>query len=265
MFDKRPYLTCIFCLVLVLAGSVPSEAQPKKPARPAIKVEIEEFRTIERLHFRVTIDADKAISLSSVAAEFEKRDLDLPTLQKTLRDNLQLQSKPGKPPLEPGVNVTVDPSVDVATLAGVVRSLRITKNTNVIVDLPDGEILEISQSPEFKVEELRPNPLFLVINVDSEGRLTLNNEPQGALSNFAPLRNRLKDIFKRREVNGVFRRGTYDVEKTVWLKVPPELMLVDLQKVASEVRQAGSDRIGLQVDDLSSPTVPARKSMVSIN
>lgn len=58
----------------------------------------------------------------------------------------------------------------------------------------------------------RPNPLTLVVKIGADGKPTLNNEPQQDLD---ALSIRLTEIFKSREMNGVFREGTNEIEKTV--------------------------------------------------
>src|SRR3982751_828762 len=68
---------------------------------------------------------------------------------------------------------------------------------------------------------VKPNPLTLVVAIDKETRkITLNNEPFGDVSDTEKLTSRLREIFKDRENNGVFREGSNEVEKTIFLKSP---------------------------------------------
>lgn len=97
----------------------------------------------------------------------------------------------------------------------------------------------------------KPNPLTLVVAVNkADMSVSLNNEPAGDVSNTEPLTNKLLDIFKQRENNLVFREGTNEVEKTVFVKSPRSVRYGDVVKVIDAVKIAGSDRVGLQVDDL---------------
>ena len=97
----------------------------------------------------------------------------------------------------------------------------------------------------------KPNPLTLVVTVDrSTMGVALNNEAAGDVSDTSLLTTKLQEIFKQRENNLVFREGTNEVEKTVFVKSPRSIKYGDVVKVIDAVKLAGSDRVGLQVDDL---------------
>lgn len=99
---------------------------------------------------------------------------------------------------------------------------------------------------------VKPNPLTLVVAISKETRgITLNNEPFGDVSDTDKLKNRLTEIFKERENNGVFREGTNEVEKTIFLKSPKSVRYGDVVKVIDAAKAAGASPIGLQVDDLT--------------
>ena len=61
----------------------------------------------------------------------------------------------------------------------------------------------------------------------------------------------LSKIFKDRENNGVFREGTNEVEKTIFIKSPKSVRYGDVVKVIDAAKTAGAQPIGLQIDDLS--------------
>ncbi len=106
--------------------------------------------------------------------------------------------------------------------------------------------------PEQQQQDPKPNPLTLVVAVNKgDMNLTLNKEPFGNVSDASALTNRLKEIFKDRENNGVFREGTNEVEKTVFIKSPRSVKYGDVVSVIDAVKQAGAQPIGLQIDDLS--------------
>jgi biopolymer transport protein ExbD len=97
----------------------------------------------------------------------------------------------------------------------------------------------------------RPNPLTLVVAVNkSDMKLTLNNLEAGDISDSSSLTNQLTEIFKGRDANGVFREGTNEVEKTVFIKSPRSVKYGDVVKVIDAVKLAGAQPIGLQIDDL---------------
>ena len=99
---------------------------------------------------------------------------------------------------------------------------------------------------------VKPNPLTLVVAISKETRgISLNNEPFGDVSDTEKLSNRLREIFKERENNGVFREGTNEVEKTIFIKSPKSVRYGDVVKVIDAAKAAGASPIGLQVDDLT--------------
>jgi biopolymer transport protein ExbD len=99
--------------------------------------------------------------------------------------------------------------------------------------------------------DLKPNPLTLVVAVNkSDMKLTLNNQEAGDVSNATDLTTKLKEIFDGRDANGVFRDGTNEVEKTVFIKSPRSVKYGDVVKVIDAVKMAGAQPIGLQIDDL---------------
>ena len=100
--------------------------------------------------------------------------------------------------------------------------------------------------------EAKPNPLTLVVSINkSDLSLRLNNDSAGNVTDTEALTNRLSTIFKDRENNGVFKEGTNEVEKTVFVKAPKTVKYGDVVKVIDGVKTAGAQPIGLQIDDLS--------------
>ncbi len=100
--------------------------------------------------------------------------------------------------------------------------------------------------------EIKPNPLTLVISLDKATKgIKLNQDSIGDSSDTKPLTDRLAQIFKDRENAGVFRQGTNEIEKTVFIKAPKTIPYGDVVKVIDGAKMAGSQPIGLQIDDLS--------------
>ncbi len=98
----------------------------------------------------------------------------------------------------------------------------------------------------------KPNPQALVAMLDKDGRLSLNREESGTISDSKKLENKLVEIFKERESNGVFREFSNEVEKTIFLKVSKSVKYGDFIKLVEAVRAAGAQPIGIQIDDLGS-------------
>ena len=97
----------------------------------------------------------------------------------------------------------------------------------------------------------KPNPNTLVVSINKSNLgLTLNNEPFGNVTDPEDLINKLRSVFKDRE-GKVFKEGTNEVEKTLFIKSPRSVKYGDVVKVIDAVKQAGATPIGLQVDDLA--------------
>lgn len=106
--------------------------------------------------------------------------------------------------------------------------------------------------PEDKQSQPRPNPLTLVVTVDKANLgLKLNNQDMGNVTDPSPLTDELSKVFKDRENNGVFREGTNEVEKTIFIKAPRSIKYGDVVKVIDAAKSAGAQPIGLQIDDLT--------------
>lgn len=98
----------------------------------------------------------------------------------------------------------------------------------------------------------KPNPLTLVIGINkTDNKITLNNEEFGDTSDTSALTNKLQQVFKERENNGVIKEGTNEVEKTVFIKSPRSMRYGNVVKVIDAAKVAGAQPIGLQIDDLS--------------
>lgn len=99
--------------------------------------------------------------------------------------------------------------------------------------------------------DVKPNPLTLVVTIDKDTKkVTLNNEPAGDVSDASALTSKLQEIFKQRENNGVFREGTNEVEKTIFIKSHPSVKYGEVVKVIDAAKIAGAQPIGLQVDSI---------------
>ncbi len=98
---------------------------------------------------------------------------------------------------------------------------------------------------------VKPNPLTLVIAINKDTKqITLNNDAFGDVTDTTALNTKLHQIFKDRTDNGVFREGTNEIEKTVFIKSPKSVHYGDVVKVIDAAKEAGASPIGLQIDDL---------------
>jgi len=105
---------------------------------------------------------------------------------------------------------------------------------------------------EEKQVDIKPNPLTLVISIDkNNGNVKLNEDSAGNSADTEALTNRLSTIFKERTNEGVFRQGTNEIEKTVFVKAPKGIKYGEVVKVIDGAKLAGAEPIGLQIDDLA--------------
>jgi biopolymer transport protein ExbD len=99
--------------------------------------------------------------------------------------------------------------------------------------------------------DVKPNPLTLVVAIDKDTKkVTLNNEAAGDVNDASALTTKLQEIFKQRENNGVFREGTNEVEKTIFIKSHPSIKYGEVVRVIDAAKTAGASPIGLQVDSI---------------
>ena len=104
--------------------------------------------------------------------------------------------------------------------------------------------------PKNTNETVRLNPLILIPRLDKDGKVMLNGEDMEMISDTKKLVDTLVKIFKERESNGVFREGTNEIEKAVFLKVSKSVKYGDFIKLVEAVTLAGAQPIGIQFDDI---------------
>ncbi|HMT08389.1 MAG TPA: biopolymer transporter ExbD [Pyrinomonadaceae bacterium] len=143
------------------------------------------------------------------------------------------------------------PSINVTPLIDVLLVLLII--FMVITPLkPSRFEAKVPAEPKDEVNvNVKPNPLTLVVAIANDGSVSLNNERLGEVTDTSKLKDRLTEVFKSREEQGVLREGTNEVEKTIFLKSPKSAKYGDVVKVIDAAKGAGASPIGLQVDDLS--------------
>lgn len=153
----------------------------------------------------------------------------------------------------PGSSDGAKPDINVTPLIDILLVLLIV--FMVITPLkPSRFEAKVPAEPKEELQQanIKPNPLTLVVAINRETRgITLNNEPFGDVSDPEKLSARLREIFRDRENNGVFREGTNEVEKTVFIKSPRSVRYGDVVKVIDAAKSVGASPIGLQIDDLA--------------
>lgn len=109
---------------------------------------------------------------------------------------------------------------------------------------------KVPQEPK-DMSGVEPNPLMLVVSLDSDSTIKLNNSKEdfGSSEDTAPIVEKLKNVFKEREQNPAFDENG-KVQKTVFIKAPRNLSYGKVVKAVDAVKIAGAEPISLQIDDL---------------
>ena len=109
----------------------------------------------------------------------------------------------------------------------------------------------IPSEPKKESMPVTPDPRTLIVSVNPDLSLNINNQKDfGTISEPTNLINKLSQTFKDRTENSVFRDGTNEIEKTVFIKAPKNMPYGEVTKVVDAVKQAGAYPIGLQIDKL---------------
>ena len=164
--------------------------------------------------------------------------------------------------IEPIIIIEVAPSVHLASFLDLVGKIRDSSKLAIKIDCGGPFVGIHPKLNQRQLIEIMPNPLLLLVNVAENSTLSLNGKEAGSLTDPSKIERWLADIFRQREANGVFRPGTNEIEKTVYIKMSRSGRFSDLIKLADVLTDAGADRVGLQVDEPE--TVPERKELIPI-
>ncbi|MBV9216808.1 MAG: hypothetical protein JO053_11580 [Acidobacteria bacterium] len=246
------FLALMTTLVIVASVTTSIDAQ-KKSTVPPPPAEAE-------YNFTAVILPGQGVSMVSVEPNLHSPETLGETSQEFFKDFFGTRPRDSKRAM-PKVTIRFADDDDIDAIVKAVNSVRVSPK--IVVELQhliSMETLIVSPKPGGADSiNVRPNPLFLMVAVDERGIVTLNNDATGKMSDLRQLSDQLKQIFSDREKNGVWRENTNEVDKTVFIKMPLKAPAAELIKIVKALRAAGSDRIGLQLDDL----VPVR--MVTID
>lgn len=143
-------------------------------------------------------------------------------------------------------NINVTPLIDVLLVLLIIfMVITPTKPSRFEAKVP------AEPKEEEKNVVLKPNPNTLIIFINKDnGKIRLNQDEIGDISDTGPLTARLQEIFKIRESQGILRQDSNEVEKTVFIKAPRSIKYGDVVKVVDAAKTADAEPIGLQIDDL---------------
>jgi biopolymer transport protein ExbD len=154
----------------------------------------------------------------------------------------------------PYINVT--PLIDVL-LVVIIIFMVVTplKPSRFKADIPS------QRDPSENIQNLKPNPLTLVVTISTDLQLKLNQDSMGSVNDTAALSGKLVQVFQLRKEQHAYKPGMearsdlpedQKIEKTVFVKAPRSLKYGDVVKVIDAIKGAGANPVGLQVDDLPS-------------
>lgn len=250
----------IKALLLVLTMLIGfSSAQAQKKKRPLKKsassspaTSINEASRREDYVFTVEIDKDSKIKLAvqkSTGSEF------LGDTQTTylLTDFLAKFSnrKPAEK-LNSAIIVKPHPVLKYEEVVSVVKKISSLAMQTIKVEI--SEDFYVYVPPEMTKKEktnVKPNPFILIVELDKSMKLRLNEYEMGSLNDLSRLERELKQIFRDRDANGVYRSGTNEIEKRIFLKAPPAVGFFDVIKIIESLRKTGAAPIGLAIDDVN--------------
>lgn len=94
--------------------------------------------------------------------------------------------------------------------------------------------------------EIKLHPLFMLVSIGADGQLALNKKEV----NHAQLTIELKKVFSARLKRRVYRQGSREVEKTVFIEPTLSTKFEDVIKAVEAVKSADSQPIVLRIDNL---------------
>jgi biopolymer transport protein ExbD len=151
----------------------------------------------------------------------------------------------------PYINVT--PLIDVL-LVVIIIFMVVTplKPSRFKADIPT------QRDPNDQPQNLKPNPLTLVVSITPDLQIKLNSDVMGSVNDTSSLAAKLQQTFQQRKEQHAYKVGMetanvaedLKIEKTVFVKAPRSLHYGDVVKVIDAIKGAGANPVGLQVDDL---------------
>ncbi len=114
------------------------------------------------------------------------------------------------------------------------------------------------RDPNENIQNLKPNPLTLVVSITPDLQIKLNQDVMGSVNDTSALAAKLQQTFLQRKEQHAYKVGMetstvpedQKIEKTVFVKAPRALKYGDVVKVIDAIKGAGANPVGLQVDDL---------------
>ena len=212
-----------------------------RAATPAAKPRVPGYQ----LNLRIVEGARLYLSVVSTSGGDDIKANDLNALITDLPTGAGEHSIPNN--VFPKVMVEASPGITMLSFWNPLTLFR-TDRTTMTVSLPGDTMLDVIWPR--RDAEVKPNPLLLFVEVGADGKLSLNRESAGSISEPQALQDRLRTLFREREANGVFRENTNEVETAVTIIMPMgERRFGDLISLADSIKKAGAGWIYLSMVD----------------
>src|SRR5947199_9467253 len=153
---------------------------------------------------------------------------------------------------QPYINVT--PLIDVLLVLLIIfMVVTPLKPSRFKADIPT------QRDPTENIQNLKPNPLTLVVSISTDLQIKLNQDSMGSVNDPSALAAKLQQVFQQRKEQRAYKVGMESrsdvpedqrIEKTVFVKAPRALRYGDMVKVIDAIEGTGASPVGLQVDDL---------------
>lgn len=154
--------------------------------------------------------------------------------------------------VQPNINVT--PLIDVLLVLLIIFM--------VVTPLKPSRFMAfVPEPPRDEPIPPNPNPLTLVVTIQTDGSLMLNRTVgMGSVNDTGQLSNALVKQFEERVANHTYALEMISridlpdserIQKTVFIKAPRAIRYGEVAKVIDGIKVAGANPIGLQIDDLN--------------
>jgi len=245
---KTGYTSLALILLLVAAAdALPQRKTGATRIRPRSLVPVEARSPSYRLYLRIDEGPKLFVSIASPSRQTGEIGIfDLGALITDLPNGGSKSNLPNN--VFPKVVIEASPNITMLDFWDPITLFRLDR-TEFSVVLPGDTTLTIPPAQQKDPIDVKPNPLLLFVEIDDAGKLSMNGEPTGALSDAKPLQEFLTRILKEREKNGVWHEGTTEVVSDVTIVMPSgPRKFSDLITVANAVKTAGSQRISLAMN-----------------
>jgi biopolymer transport protein ExbD len=152
----------------------------------------------------------------------------------------------------PAPTINVTPLIDVLLVLLIIFM--------VAAPLKPHRFLAKVPEPPLNRNDVQPDPLTLVVTIETDGTLKLNELPDmGTVDDLTPLNTKLISLFEERRRNRVYRHDMVSrvdlpeqqrIQKTVFIRAPRSIPYGEVARVMDGLKGSGADPIGLQLDGL---------------